>query len=316
MKHKTVKRSFAAGLFFLLSSAFVTTSLAQDGSRVESPKNSPFFNSPSKDSVAEMYSPDKGNSRTARPNAEKVSTKLSQIYRVGVGDVLYISIKQAPRSASYFTVLHDGTIDFPLLSAPVSVAGLTETELAEVITEKVTLFPDPDVSVSIRSFVSHTIKVAGSVDKPGTIVLKREAVPLFVIKAEALAQEGSNSVMIRRSGGTIETIDLTGSNADNNLIFTGDILEFKKDRVGEAGFYFLAGKVRSPGRKVLIKGTTLLQAILESEGTLKPNIKKAFMLRRGTDGTVSRIELDIKSILKGKSPDVELTDADIIEFSN
>ena len=47
--------------------------------------------------------------------ANLASLPPTEIYRVGVSDVLFISLQNAPaKTSTYFTVLNDGTIDYPL----------------------------------------------------------------------------------------------------------------------------------------------------------------------------------------------------------
>jgi hypothetical protein len=73
-----------------------------------------------------------------RASAEAVSP--TEIYKVGIGDILFISLQNAPSSsATYFTVLNDGTIDYPLAGQMVSVVGLTSEEIEDLLKEKIKL---------------------------------------------------------------------------------------------------------------------------------------------------------------------------------
>ena len=51
--------------------------------------------------------------------AKKSSSKNlppTEIYKVGTGDILFVSLQNAPaKDSTYFTVLNDGTIDYPLV---------------------------------------------------------------------------------------------------------------------------------------------------------------------------------------------------------
>lgn len=61
----------------------------------------------------------------------------TEIYKIGVGDVLYISLQNAPAKAStYFTVLEDGTIDYPLAGEMIMVGGLTTDEVESLLKAK------------------------------------------------------------------------------------------------------------------------------------------------------------------------------------
>lgn len=254
---------------------------------------------------------------------ENASANLppTEIYKIGAGDVLYISLQNAPSKVStYFTVLSDGTIDYPLAGELVAVAGLTSEETEDLLREKVKLYENPQISVKVRENASHSINVLGLVEKSGEKFLQREAVPLYVIKAEAIVEPRADTLSIKRANSQTETIDLRDAKSDDVLIFPGDILVFKSasNAVVENGqtpqYYFIGGEIASAGQKDFHSGLTLTQAILACGGIRKATAKKAVIRRKNEQGLLSPIQFDLSAIRDGKQPDPVLLAGDTIEI--
>lgn len=254
--------------------------------------------------------------------ANTLAVSPTEIYKIGVGDVLFISLQNASaKDSTYFTVLNDGTIDYPLAGEMVAVSGLTAEEIEDLLKTKIKLYENPQVSVKVREHASHAITVLGLVEKAGEKFLPREAVPLFMIRAEAIVQPRANLALIKRLNSETERVDLKDSKSDEFLIFPGDIIEFKSSEIIVADssapqFYFIGGSIVSGGQKNYHAGLTLTQAILASGGLKKSTIKKAVIRRKNQDGLLSPLEFDLNSIKDGKQPDPILHAGDTIEIVN
>jgi protein involved in polysaccharide export with SLBB domain len=255
-----------------------------------------------------------------RASAEAVSP--TEIYKVGVGDILFISLQNAPsNSSSYFTVLNDGTIDYPLTGQMVSVSGLTIEEIEDLLKSKIKLFENPQVAVKVREHASHSITVLGLVEKAGIKFLPREAMPLYFVRAEAVVQSKANQAVIKHANSGTEILDLNDAKNDNVLIFPGDIVEFKYREDNENAsrqpqFYYIGGNVVSGGQKDFHRGLTLTQAILASGGLRKSNVKKIIIRRKNVQSLLVATEVNIKLINDGKEPDPTLEVGDTIEVGN
>lgn len=255
-----------------------------------------------------------------RSNAAAISP--TDIYKVGIGDVLFISLQNAPsQSASYFTVLNDGTIDYPLAGAMVSVADLTSEEIEDLLKQKIKLFENPQVAVRVREHASHSITVLGLVEKPGEKFLPREAMPLYYVRADAVVQSKATQAVVKHSNSTSETLDLSDAKNDNVLIFPGDIVEFKAVEENaksqfQPQFYYIGGYVISVGQKEFHSGLTLTQAILASGGLRKPTVKKVTIRRKNGQGLLVATEVNLKAVNEGKTPDPTLESGDTIEVGN
>src|SRR3712207_9203005 len=73
-----------------------------------------------------------------------------------------------------------------------------------------TLFPyttlfRSQLVVSVREYVSHSVVVAGLVNDPGTKALRREAMPLYVVLAEAQPRpEAGMATIVKTDGQTVQ----------------------------------------------------------------------------------------------------------------
>ena len=153
-----------------------------------------------------------------RANLENASP--AEIYKIGIGDVLFISLQNAPsKESNYFTVLNNGTIDYPLAGEMVSVAGFTSEEIEDLLKEKIKLYENPQISVKLREYASHSITVLGLVEKAGVKFLQREAIPLYVVRAEAVVQAKANGVTIKRVNSQTEKFDLKDAKYEEVLVF-------------------------------------------------------------------------------------------------
>lgn len=245
----------------------------------------------------------------------------TEIYKVGVGDILFISLQNAPPNVStYFTVLKNGAIDYPLAGGLSFVLGMTTEEIENELRSKIKLFDNPQISVKVREHSSHKITVLGLVDKPGIKYLQREAVPLYVVRAEAIVQPKANQVAIRRAEtNETENLSLQDAENDNVLIFPGDIVEFSSilletTSVTVPQFYYIGGNIRSGGQKNFYKGITLTQAVIASGGLKRSNIRKVYIRRKNETGLLITRVYNLKKIENGLEPDPVLQPGDRIEI--
>ncbi len=245
----------------------------------------------------------------------------TEIYRVGISDVLFISLQNAPaKSSTYFTVLNDGSIDYPLAGGMVSVGGLTVEEIEELLRSKISLYENPQVAVKVREYASHAITVLGLVENAGEKFIQREAVPLFVVKAESIVKPNADQAVIRRENADLETVNLKEAKADEILILPGDIVEFRNSvsskNQNEPQFFYIGGNIISPGRKDFFAGMTLTQAILASGGLRKSGAKSLLIRSKNEKDLLETKQFNLKDIKNGKIPDPTLSAGDTIEIND
>lgn len=248
---------------------------------------------------------------------ETPPTDPTRIYRVGSGDVLSVHLPVSGRMPSYYTVRPDGTIDFPLAGGYLSVAGQTVDQIASIVSTRVTIYTNARTDVRVREYASHRITVAGLVDRPGEKYLQREAIPLYVIRAESgVSTLATRAIITRGAKEPKELILLKDAVADNTLIYPGYSLEFVAENAtpaGMANLYYISGEVASTGQKTLGANQTLYQAMVAAGGT-KGDPKKAIIRRRDAAGKLTSVEHKLKNIKDGKVADPVIFAGDVIEI--
>ncbi|HEX7997971.1 MAG TPA: polysaccharide biosynthesis/export family protein [Pyrinomonadaceae bacterium] len=238
------------------------------------------------------------------------------IYRVGAGDVLDIRLLNAQtRESTLFTVMPGGLLEYPLAGEPLQVNGLTTDEIDARLTAKIKLYENPQVVVSVRDYVSHNVIIAGLVGEPGTKVLRREAVPLYVVLAEAQPRPDAGRATILRSGGQSIVVDLSDTKATATLVFPNDVITLSALPPAPPQFFYVGGQVVAPGQKDFHAGMTLTQAVLASGGVTRFAGSKVKVSRQGTDGRLVSTEYNLKQIEAGKIPDPVLQAGDRLEVS-
>lgn len=262
--------------------------------------------------------PRPANASTANASPAAAAVSPTGIYRIGIGDVLDIRLLNAqdPRQNTLYSVLAGGVLDYPLLKDPLTVAGMTAEELSAQLVAELrhrNVYDRPQVRVSVREYASHAVLVSGLVNDPGPKILKREAIPLYVILAEAQQKpEAGRAVIVSHSTGKVTNVDLNDTAGLNTLVMSGDVVTLT---VRPPEFYYVGGEVGAPGQKDFHTGITLTQALLASKGVTRPEASRVRVLRAGPDGRLSPNEYDLREIEGGKVPDPLLQPGDRIEVS-
>lgn len=240
---------------------------------------------------------------------------LTDIYKIGVGDVLDIRLLNSATSKStLYTVVDGGFIDLPIAGGPIAVAGLTTDEIqARVASElkRRAIQEGARVSVGVRQYGSHSVVITGLVQNPGLKFLRREAVPLYAIMAEAQALRDAERITIVRPGSEGLTVDLSDQAALNSVIRPGDKISVTT-RPQE--FYFIAGGINYPGQKVFQPGISLLQAIFAAGGFQRQGDSRIDILREDKNGRLTTTTFKLKEIRTGKVQDPRLQPGDRIEI--
>jgi len=306
-----MKKLISASILPLCLASFVVAGSGQTKPAPKS-KSAPEQQKNSAPSVSDESIAKNNNPEAGSPSAEPV---LTEIYRVGIGDVLDIRFMNAANSgrSTLFTVVAGGMIDVPLAGGPINVAGLTTDEIQKRIGAELkrrAIVEKAEISVGVRQFVSHTVLVTGLVASPGARVLRREAVPLYVILAESQVGNDAGSVVIMRGGSAGRSLNLNDPAALNATVNNGDVINV----VGRSReFYYIGGRITYPGQKSFESGITLLQAILAAGGTARQNADAVDLSREGAEGRLVTTRFSLKEIKAGKVSDPKLQSGDRIE---
>lgn len=252
----------------------------------------------------------------SRPVVSTRTVAATNTYNVGIGDVLDVRLANLPtRESTLFTVLKNGTLEYPLLNGPVSVAGMTTDDIANLLSGEIKVIRSAHVTVTVRDYASHSVMVTGIVDSPGRKVLRREAMPLYAVLALALVRPEATAVTIVRNGKDGEALPLNNEQAMATLVQPGDLIRISAAETTAKQFLYIGGAVASPGEKSFREGMTLTQALLSAGGaSLKENVTVKIG-RRNANGLLSTNEYNLRLIQAGKSPDPAVQPGDRIEVS-
>ncbi len=253
--------------------------------------------------------------KNTEPSAGSVAVDPTTIYRVGVGDVLDIRLLNAPTNSSMlYTVQAGGVLEYALVGDPVVVAGMTTDEIDARLTSELqrrSIQANPQVVVSVRDYASHTVLVSGLVTNPGGKILQREAVPLYVVIADAQPRpEAAQVVLNSHTTGQNRIIDLTDTAGLNTLVRPGDVINVT---AATPQFYYIGGDIDVPGQKEFHAGITLTQAVLAAGGYLRAGKTVVEIARQGADGRLNALRYKLVDIMSGKIPDPRLQGGDRIE---
>ncbi len=237
-------------------------------------------------------------------NAAAKELTLTRIYRIGPSDVLDIRINDnAASQSTLFTVTPSGFIEHPMLAEPMQANGLTVDEIGSKFESELkrrALVENPKVLVGVRDYASHTILVSGLVKDSGTKILRREAIPLYVVVADAqpLPEAARVTVLRNESNATFE-IDLGQTKEMSLLVRPGDVITLLPN---VTQFVYVGGEVKAPGEKTFRRGLTLTQVILAAGG-VTPKAKEARLGRDNGEGFLNVTRYKLKDIESGKIQD-------------
>ena len=257
---------------------------------------------------------------TPLPPVTKLPEKelsLTRIYRVGPGDVLDITLSTVPTpDPTGTTVTTSGLLNHSSLLEPLAVSGLTLEEITDKFQSALKQqgsTANAKVSVGIRDYVSHAILVSGLVKDPGTKILRREAIPLAVVVADAqpLPEAGSVTIVRNQSNESF-TVDLTQPAEMSMLVHSGDVITLIAT---PAQFFYVAGDVKAPGERVFRRGLTLTQAIFIAGGPTG-KVKEVRISRESGKGFLTVIRFKLSEIDAGKIPDPLIQPGDRIMLVN
>jgi len=268
------------------------------------------------------------------------SGSAARDYVIGPGDLLEITVYDAPDLSRSVRVSSSGAILLPLLPEPLRADGLTPEELAADIArefEQRQILRRPQVSVLVKEFKSRPVAVVGAVKKPQMIPVLGPMTLLEVLSAaEGLTEDAGPLIYVTRGAqmrelpsNPAEATEPAPGNPRVSVISLRDLMEAKDPAanvpifagdavtVPRGGIVYVVGAVRRPGGFVLKdrrEQISVLQALALAEYvtvTAKPS--EALIVRRtpGAD-TEETIPVDVAKILSRKAPDQPLQENDVL----
>ncbi len=231
--------------------------------------------------------------------------------KLGVDDLIAVSVYDAPELTRTLRVEEDGTIHLPLLKDGVQASGMfarqLETSIATALkTEQILV--DPFVKVTVVEYHSRPISVMGAVHKPVTFQSVGKVTLLDALaRAEGLTNDAGTEVLISR-GGLTERIPVKKLMKDADPSVNYELHGGEEIRVPEAGKIFVVGNVRKPGAFAVrdTNDNSVLRMVALSEGLMPFAAKEAYIYRDKKE-----IPVELEKIMQRKSPDVKLLADDV-----
>jgi polysaccharide export outer membrane protein len=181
---------------------------------------------------------------------------------------------------------------------------------------------DAQVSIFIREYQSKQVSVIGAVEKPGMYELVGRRTLLQMISAAGgFTEKAGNQLFVLREGRSgitasieidLEDLLINGNQKLNIPMQVNDVINVPVDKMIHI---YVFGEVKQPGAlavKVSDK-VTLLQAIAQAGGTTEDASKSRVTIKRkDNNGKETKTIVNLKDIIKGKKPDVELKEGDVV----
>jgi polysaccharide export outer membrane protein len=233
------------------------------------------------------------------------------------GDLVAVSVYDAPELTRTVRVDPDGTIHLPLLAEGVKAAGFMPRELEAGLADALKseeILVDPVVKVTVVEYHSRPISVMGAVRRPVTFQADGVVTLLEALsRAEGFTDDAGAEILVTQNDAvrhvSVKQL-LDGADPAVNLRLTGN----EEVRVPVAGKIFVLGNIRKPGAFPVRtpEDSTVLKMVALSEGLMPFSEKIAYILRRQETGAPREIPIELARILERKSPDVPLEIGDIL----
>lgn len=234
-----------------------------------------------------------------------------QTYKLGAGDVITVTVYKNPDLTGDFTIAPDGTLNMPFVGT-IPAKGLTDVALTERLREILAkdFLVDPQVSVTVKTYQSQWVYIAGSVGKASRVPLSPGMSFKDILSEAGVGLVPEQQLILTRAGGKGESLTIDADAIDRIGLPAprdGDVLSIQ-----EPAYFFVQGEVRRPGRLALSPALTVLQAISMAEGLTEWASKKDVRVRRTVNGETVEEVVNLKKIEDRKTPDIPIRPGDLI----
>ena len=246
---------------------------------------------------------------------------LSADVAVGPRDVLDVRVLEDPTMSGRVTVGDDGAIVLNLVGK-VAVSGLSAAQIEAKLKSILELgfITKATVSVQVVQFESKPISVVGAVVHPVRIGATGSTTLIQAITAAGgLAAGHGKEIYVLRTGRNglseqlaidVDELMIRGNPDLNIPLAPNDLVNIPID---PPITIYVMGEVMRPGKAVFRRSQqpTLLQAMADAGGWTD-RAKSIAVVKRIVNGVEQKIEVNWRSITRGKTKDVILQDNDTI----
>ena len=264
-----------------------------------------------------------GSATGAGVSPEGVAASIALPAPIAPGEMVEIREAHLPQFHSMVRVDETGEIDVPLVGA-VRIQGLSEREAARAIESALVtkgMLLHPQVTVLVAAFVGQDVTVLGEVMRPGIYPYTVHHRLLDVISAASGFSASAGSLVTvqhRDPAKGPQAFVLARSSSEsgggpNPELEAGDTVQVQR-----AGLVYVVGDVLRPGGFPAdpVQRLTVLQVLALAWGpTQSASLGKALLIREQADGrTVT--QLNLKRLMRGQDPDLQVMDRDILFVPN
>jgi polysaccharide export outer membrane protein len=244
-------------------------------------------------------------------------SQLDSALRLGVGDLVEVSVYNVPELASKTRIDSHGDVYLPLIDY-VHIAGLTSDEAQRLIEKRFAdggFVKNPHVTLFVDEYASQGASVLGEVARPAVYpVLGRQRLFDLISAAGGFSEKAGRTVTIthRDQPDKPNTITLARTLAQsseaNVYVLPGDTII-----VHRADIVYVVGDVARPSGFLIDRGSlTVLQAIALAGGTTRTSkLNGARIIHKGPNG-MTETRVPLKKILQAKVSDMPMKADDIL----
>ncbi len=260
--------------------------------------------------------PVNGPSRTPNGSSQVTAAGKLQDLRIGIGDLLQITMFGTQDFNSDFRVSSAGDISLPPLGM-VHVAGLSTSEAERLIEDQLReggFYREPRVSVFEKEYATQGVSILGEVKNPGVYALLADRHLLDLLsQAGGLTPNASRTISVTHAGQSTPSVVTLSQDPElaatsNPAILPGDTVV-----VATAGVVYVIGDVNKPGGFVMNDNQlTVLQALALAGGNSPMAALDRAQIVRQVKGAREIVPISLKKVVTGRDKDVRLQAGDIL----
>jgi polysaccharide biosynthesis/export protein len=257
--------------------------------------------------------------QTAGQSAGQPPVQSVESLLLGPGDLITVTVFDTPEMSQEVRVSDSGEVRLQLIG-DVKVGGQTAGAAAKSIEDALishNIMKAPQVTVKVKDFATQNVSVLGQVKNPGPYEI---TTPQTVLKVIALAgglnEDADRKITIQRHDQPDQRVEYYMANnaeqavKNSVMVNPGDTVI-----VPRAPIVYIMGDVGRPGGYAIATNDsklTMLQLISMAGSTNKTSKSNLKLIRKEADGQQKEIPVQLAAIQKGKEPDIQLQQGDIV----